>query len=86
VLLAAVLVARGCGSGADVTKDEAIEIAKPVVIFDYERFQVRYVQRGLPARGYWAVSFYKGKPTRPTVVQLVLVDAKTGKIADDGRP
>lgn len=86
VLFAAVLVARGCGSGAAITKDEAIAKAKPVVIFEYESVQVRYVQRGLPTRGFWAVSFYTGKPTNPTTAQVVMVDAKTGEITDDGRP
>jgi hypothetical protein len=86
VLLAAVLVARGCGSSATITKDEAVAKAKPLVIFKYESMQVRYIQRGLPVQGFWAVSFYNGKATRPTTVQLVMVDAKTGEIADDGRP
>jgi hypothetical protein len=27
---------------------------------------------------------YRGNPTRPTLVQLVQIDAETGEILDDG--
>lgn len=81
ILLAAVLVARGCGSGAKLTKDDAIAIARPTTTTKFANVQVRYVQRGIPARGFWAVSFYNGAPARPTRFQLVLVDAKTGEVA-----
>lgn len=85
MLLAAVLVARGCGSGAKLSEERAIEIARPHAGFRFQATQVRYVQRGINARGVWAVSFYNGPATRPTKVKVILVDARTGGIVSGGR-
>lgn len=69
----------------DVTKDEAIAIARTVAVIEPERIQVRFVRRGVPtSHGFWAVSLYRGPETKPTVVQLVLIDGESGEIVDDG--
>jgi hypothetical protein len=85
VLVVAGVSARSCAnSNPELTKDQAVEIARGVLIFDAEHFQVRFVRQGLPTQGYWYVSFYDGSERAPTRVQLVQVDAETGEIVDDG--
>jgi hypothetical protein len=86
VLGVAFVAARSCAdSTPDVSKDEAIRIAEGVAAFSPHELQIRFVQQGAPSpRGIWAVSMYRGNPTRPTLVQLVQIDAETGEILDDG--
>ncbi|MBM3677219.1 MAG: hypothetical protein FJW96_04950 [Actinobacteria bacterium] len=87
VLVLAVLAARGCAnSSPDVTQERAVEIARKVIAFEPESMQIRFLQQGVPKpRGIWAVSFYNGSAARPSRYQLVRVDAKSGRIVDDGR-
>jgi len=85
LLVVAALVARSCtGSENNLTKDEAVEIAREVLIFDAESEQVRFVRQGVPTQGFWYVSFYNGSARAPTLVQLVKIDAASGDIIDDG--
>lgn len=89
VLLFAFLAARACTGARDpATRAEAIEIARGALAsgFEPDGMQVRYVNRGLPPRGTWIVSFYDGTIDEPTAIQTVLVDAATGEITDDGLP
>jgi hypothetical protein len=45
--------------------------------------QIRFVQRGIPPRQFWAVSLYTvDADDRPEQVELVLVDAQTGEVGD----
>jgi hypothetical protein len=64
-----------------ISEERAIEIARPEVDFKPQGHNIRFVRRGIPPRGFWAVSFWikdaSGKATRATVV---LVDADTGRI------
>ena len=74
---------RSCASTQHaISKERAIEIAQEQVSFKTDRIQIRFVQRGIPARGYWAVSFStvdaKGVLNR---VSVVLVDAETGAVS-----
>ena len=85
VLGAAALAARSCADTTpDVSKEAAIESAREIAAFEPESVQVRFVRRGVPSRGYWAVSLYQGPARQPTRVQLVVVDANTGDVVDDG--
>ena len=46
-----------------------------------DRHQVRFVQQGIPARGYWGVSFVElGPDGAPAKVEVFLVDARTGDV------
>jgi hypothetical protein len=82
-----VVSARACGGGDDaLTQDEAVEAARAVLVFEPDGVLVRYVNRGLPPRGTWIVSFHNGPSQQPTAVQTVLVDGETGEITDDGTP
>lgn len=87
VLGFALIAARSCGGPGDkaLTRSEAVDKAGTVAVFDADGVQVRYVQRGIPPRGTWIVSFYDGPVKDPVTVQTVLVDAATGEITDDGR-
>jgi hypothetical protein len=83
-LLVAAGVARGCGSaGRNVTKDEAIAIARASVPVEPEKVQVRFIQQGIPPQPVWAVSLYDldaaGHPINPVVV---IVNATTGKVVE----
>jgi hypothetical protein len=82
VLAVAFLYVRGCTANSrPVSSDEAVAIARAEVSFTPDRYQVRFVQRGIPVRGYWGVSFLKVGPDGvPTKVELFLVDAKTGDV------
>jgi hypothetical protein len=84
ILLAAFAVSRSCGStDHEVSKDEAIAIAREAADIEPDRVQIRFVQRGIPPRQFWAVSLYTvDADDRPTQVKLLLVDARTGEIED----
>ena len=82
VLLVAFGASRSCASSQHaISKERAIEIAQEQVSFKTDRIQIRFVQRGIPVHGFWAVSFStvdaKGALNR---VSVVLVDAETGVV------
>ena len=87
VLLAALVVARTCGSNEiDVSQEEAVAIAIEHASFEPCEedlcVQVRYVPRGVPVRGYWGIVLAEeirpdGEPTR---VESFLVNVETGEI------
>ena len=78
VLLAALLVARTCGSSEPgISKEEAIEIAKSQIRFEPDRVQVRNVPRGFRGERSWAVSLYTGTFGNPSQCRLVEIDADT---------
>ena len=87
VLLAALAVARSCGSaGRNVTADEAVVIARESTNFEPDKHQVRFFQRGIPPRPLWAVSLYDiGPRDQPVRVHLVVIDATTGAVVEQGR-
>jgi hypothetical protein len=82
VLALAFLYVRGCqAESRQISDDEAVELARAEVSFTPDRHQVRLVQRGIPARAYWGVSFVQLSPDgRPTKVEVFLVDARTGDV------
>jgi len=87
-LLAALLVARTCGSNnKEISQDEAIEIAKESASFEpcpqLQCVQIRYVPRGIPVRGFWGVVLSDkidsdGEPNR---TESFLIDVQTGEAA-----
>jgi len=83
VLAAAFLVARGCGSGGDVTKDEAVAIAKQHVEFEPECYQVRFLRSGIKSIPLWAVSLWTlNKAGGFKRIAVVQVNADTGAVVD----
>jgi Peptidase propeptide and YPEB domain len=82
VLLAAVLVARTCGSSQPtVSQEEAVEIAKRQVDFEPRGVQIRNVPRGIEGRRSWAVSLYTGTISSPGTCWVVEIDAQSGRVA-----
>jgi hypothetical protein len=81
VLVAALLVARTCGSSRPtVSQQEAIEIAKRQVVFQPNGVQIRNVPRGIEGQRSWAVSLYTGSISRPGTCRVVEVNARTGEV------
>jgi uncharacterized membrane protein YkoI len=79
--LAAVLVARTCGSSQPaVSQGEAVEIAKQQIEFEASGVQIRNVPRGLEGRRSWAVSLYTGTISRPGTCRVVEIDARSGDV------
>jgi hypothetical protein len=88
VLVAAALVARTCGSqNQQVSKEEAIEIAKREVGFEpcpqQQCVVVRFLQRGIPIHGFWLVGLAESldEQGNPTRFRNVLVDVQTGAVS-----
>jgi hypothetical protein len=70
-----------------VSKEEAIEIAKDNASFvpcaDIRCQQVRYIQRGIPVRAFWAVVLSEklnaqGQPNR---IESFLINVSTGAVS-----
>jgi hypothetical protein len=70
-------------SGAQISEERAVDVARPYAGFSPEGHNIRLVRRGIPPRPFWAVSFWikdaSGDPTRVTVV---LVNADTGDVTE----
>jgi hypothetical protein len=68
-------------SGARISEERAVEVARPYAGFTPEGHNIRLVRRGIPPKPFWAVSFWikdaSGDPTRVTVV---VVNADTGDV------
>jgi hypothetical protein len=70
-------------NGAKVSQDEAVAIARAQIDFEPEDHQIRFLRRGIPSRGYWAVSFFIRKEGGGYErVTVVLVDASSGKVTE----
>jgi hypothetical protein len=66
-----------------VSKQKAIAIARPRIDFVPQDYQIRFVRRGIPPRGYWVASFYIRKQGGGYKrVTVVVVDATTGKVTE----
>jgi hypothetical protein len=84
VLLVAFLASRSCASrDTEISRDEAVEIAREEIDFEPDRVAVRFVPRGVQSRPSWAVSLStedaEGALERVTVV---VVDGRTGAVAE----
>jgi hypothetical protein len=83
VLVVALLVARSCASrNTEITKEEAIVIAKGEIDFEPDAVQVRFFPRGVQSRPFWGVSLYTGTRQQPTECRIVQIDANTGRVAE----
>jgi hypothetical protein len=81
VLAVALLVAKSCGeTEAEVSKDEAIAIAKAQVDFEPSNVQIRFLRQGLKGE-IWLVALIRedaqGVAVQATNVRL---DADTGQV------
>jgi Peptidase propeptide and YPEB domain len=70
-------------NGAKVSQDEAVAIARAQIDFKPEDYQIRFIRRGIPSRGYWVVSFFIRKQAGGYErVTVVLVDAASGRVTE----
>ncbi|HJU48653.1 MAG TPA: hypothetical protein VJ689_10980 [Gaiellaceae bacterium] len=78
----AAVAARGCGSSnRDVSQEQAVELAREAATFTPERHQIRFLQQGIPAHPFWAVSLYDvGPGGLPVHTEVYLVDASSGEV------
>jgi hypothetical protein len=66
-----------------VSKDDAVAIARQRIDFKPTGYQIRFIRRGIPSRGYWVASFYIRKgAVGYSRVTVVLVDASTGRVTE----
>ena len=84
VLALAFAATRGCASReTEVSKEEAVEIARAEIGYEPDRVMTRFVARGIESRPSWAVSLATlredGTFERVTVV---VVDGRTGDVVD----
>ena len=84
ILALAFLATRSCASrDTEVSRDEAIEIAREEVDYEPERVMARFLPRGIQSRPSWAVSLSTvaadGTLERVTVI---VVDGATGDVVD----
>jgi hypothetical protein len=66
-----------------LSKEQAIETARPEAGFDPQRTQVRLVRQGVTGHPFWAVSFSVAAPGTTddyTKLTTVRVDANTGTV------
>ncbi len=79
-LFALVHVGRG---EKRIGKDEAVALARTRIDFEPTGYQIRFLRRGIPPRGYWVASFYVRKPIGGYKrVTVVVIDAVSGKVTE----
>ena len=82
-LVGAFLVSRGCQrTQVRISQEQAVALGERQLDFDPQGHNIRIVQRGLPPKRYWAVSYFVRAPTGNGYRKLtvMLIDANTGKV------
>jgi peptidase YpeB-like protein len=84
LLILALVLTRGLGrTGHDVSKDDAVKIARARVDFKPDGYNIRFIRRGIPPRPFWVVSFWIRRATGGySRITVVLVDANTGRVTE----
>jgi hypothetical protein len=73
----------GQGGNSKIGKDDAVAIARQRIDFKPTGYQIRFIRRGIPSRGYWVASFYIRKSTGGySRVTVVLIDATSGQVTE----
>jgi hypothetical protein len=83
-LVGAFLVSRGCQrTYVRISEEQAVALGERQLDFDPQGHNVRIVQRGVPPKRFWAVSYFirneRGGFRKLTVL---LIDANTGKVEE----
>ena len=85
LFVAAFAVSRSCQKReVAIDKERAVEIARDQKIspISPQRVAVRFMRRGVPSRGYWAVSMPGTDPPRITTV---VISASSGDVVEVNR-
>ena len=81
LFVAAFVVSRSCQEReVAIGKDRAVEIARDQIDYEPQRVAVRFMRRGVPSRGYWAVSM----PGTDRVTTVV-ISASSGQVIEVNR-
>jgi hypothetical protein len=80
------VVSRSCQRNyVRITSDQAVAIGQREIDFRPQGHTVRLVQRGIPPRRYWAVSYWIRDPKvegHYRKLTVVLIDANRGTVTD----
>jgi hypothetical protein len=69
--------------GRKISKDEAVAIARTKIDFEPTGYQIRFLRRGIPPRGYWITSLYIRKQSGGySRVTVVVIDAASGAVTE----
>ncbi len=82
-LVGAFLVSRGCQRDyVRISQDQAVALGQRQLDFDPQGHNIRIVQRGVPPKRYWAVSYFVRAPSGNGYRKLtvMLIDVNTGKV------
>ena len=82
-LTGAFLVSRGCQrTQVRISEEQAVVLGERQLDFDPQGHNIRIVQRGLPPRRYWAVSYFirTTSGTGYRKLTVMLIDVNTGKV------
>ncbi len=84
VLVAAFIVMQSCGSReSEISKEEAVEIARGKIEYEPDRVMTRFVPRGVHSRPNWAVSLSTlGADGSLERITVVVVDGRTGEVVE----
>ena len=83
LFVAAFVVSRSCQKReVAIDKERAVEIARDQIDYEPQRVAVRFMRRGVPSRGYWAVSMPGADPPRITTV---VISASSGDVVEVNR-
>ena len=78
-----VLVHFADRGGRKISKEEALAISRAEIDFEPTGYQIRFLRRGVPPRGYWITSYFVRKPTGGyTRITVVVIDAASGKVTE----
>ena len=83
LFVVAFAVSRSCQKReVAIDKERAVEIARGQIDYEPQRVAVRFMRRGIPSRGYWAVSMPGTDPPRVTTV---VISASSGDVVEVNR-
>ena len=84
ILAVAFVAARGCASReTEVSKEEAVEIAREQIDYEPDQVMTRFLSRGIEARASWAVSLATvAEDGRLERVTVVVVDGQSGDVVE----
>lgn len=86
VVIVTFLVSRSCQRNyVRITSDQAVAIGQREIDFRPEGHTIRLVQRGVPPRRYWAVSYWIRDPKSQSQYRkltVVLIDANRGTVTE----
>jgi hypothetical protein len=81
-LVGALLVSRGCQRNyVRISQEQAVVLGERQLDFNPQDHSIRMVQRGVPPKRFWAVSYFiRNERGGYRKITVLLVNANTGKV------